>query len=270
MFYLDHDPFLKYRPFPDETDNLLLQHWHEIAGATIFYFVVMWTAPIINKLVFGSYYTDMKDPKKKLNFDIHFTALVQSIIAVMLSIPMFGHPYFREDPIFGTYDFAGMVAAFTCGYFVWDLLYCCIYRYDLSGFQYLFHGFGALVVFMSTFKGFCQPLIPAFLIFELSTPFVNLHWFYTRGPKGFVSNNVFLLNGLLLISTFFMSRCVWGVYASIKAFKLCMSVRDQLPSLIIPVVFTLNLGFHALNFYWFNKMIKLATRQITGNTKKHN
>ncbi|VEU20865.1 DEKNAAC101654 [Brettanomyces naardenensis] len=203
----------------------------------------------------------MDNRKRKVDFDIHIAAMAQAFVSIALCIPMFLHPSFTEDPIFGTYEFGGLVAAITTGYFVWDLLYCCIYHFDIYGFEYLFHASGALVVFASTFRGFLQPLIPAFLVYELSTPFVNLHWFYTRGPKGFVSDRTFMINGALLMLTFFMARCVWGVYASVKAFQLCLAVRDQLPRFLMPIIFSLNLGFQFLNFFWFYKMVRIAVRK---------
>ncbi|QPG75970.1 hypothetical protein FOA43_003356 [Brettanomyces nanus] len=268
QLHIEKDPFLKYRPFAGQTDNLLLQHWHELAATVVFYSVLMLVAPKVNKRIFGDYYSKMQNKKRRLDFDIHIVAMIQSLLAIGLCVPMFAHPLFNTDPIFGTYDFAGFAASLTCGYFVWDLVYCCIFHYDIYGFQYLFHGFGALIVFTSTFAGYCQPLIPAFLIYELSTPFVNLHWFYTRGPKGLVNEKTFLLNGLLLMTTFFLSRCVWGIYVSIKIFRLCMQYKDRMPVLFIPVIFTLNIGFHILNLYWFSKMVLLATRRVGVDDRK--
>ncbi|QOU18981.1 TDA4 [Brettanomyces bruxellensis] len=269
MIYFNSDPFLKYRPFPETTDDLFLQHWHELAVATIFYFSITWLAPILNNRIFGSYYRTLENKKLKSDFDVHITSFTQAIVAILLCIPMFAHPLFRENPIFGTYDFAGLACALTCGYFIWDLVYCCIYHFDLYGYQYLFHATGSLIVFTTTFRGYCQPLIPAFLIFELSTPFVNLFWFFTRGPKDLINEKAFMINGAFLIITFFLTRCVWGVYASCKAFKMCLTVKDQLPAIFIPLVFGLNVGFNCLNFFWFSKMAKLAKRAITSGVKKN-
>lgn len=258
--FIDQDPLLAFRPFPETTDSLLVAHWHELALATLFYSALMGLAPYVNSAAFGKFYDDMTNPKRKIDFDIHVVAMVNAIVSILLCIPMFAHPLFTSDPIFGSYDFGALACAITCGYFIWDLLYCCIYHFDLYGVQYLFHAFGALVVFGTTFLGFCQPATPAFLIFELSTPFVNLNWFFTRGPKGSVSDTTYMVNGALLLLTFFLSRCVWGVFASIKLFLRCWSSRDQIHPAFITVVFGLNLGFHYLNFTWFSKMLHIARK----------
>lgn len=268
--YIDSDPFLSLRPFPEHPSNLLVEHWHEIAFFAVFYHVVMILAPLVNSRVFGKFYDELAitDKKTKLNYDIRVVGIVQAILAVCFCIPMFLHPMFTENPIRGTYPFAGFVGSFTVGYFVWDLIYCCVFNFDLYGFEFLFHAFGALIVFGTTFLPFCQPFLCAFLIYELSTPFVQLHWMFTRSPKGMWSDKLITINGLFLIVAFLFVRIIWGVYATIKSIFLCWPQREYYPIWVLPTVYVLNLGFQFLNFMWFSKMIKIATRSITGGKKK--
>ncbi|GME77476.1 unnamed protein product [Ambrosiozyma monospora] len=166
--YIDSDPFLKYRPFYEQTQssNIFLNHWHEVAASALFYLALMLVAPTINTIIFGENYTKITKKRLKINFDIHVVAMVQSVTSVILCIPMFFHPMLKENPVMGTYDFAAFVAAFTTGYFIWDLFYCCVLYFDLFGVQFLFHAVAALVVFASTFYPFCAPIIPFFLIFD--------------------------------------------------------------------------------------------------------
>ncbi|GMG22017.1 unnamed protein product [Ambrosiozyma monospora] len=263
--YIDSDPFLKYRPFYEQTQssNIFLNHWHEVAASALFYLALMLVAPTINTFMFGENYTKITKKKLKINFDIHVVAMVQSVTSVILCIPMFFHPMLKENPVMGTYDFAAFVAAFTSGYFIWDLFYCCVLYFDLFGFQFLFHAVAALVVFLSTFYPFCAPIIPFFLIFELSTPFVNANWFFSKLPAGAVHDKLFVINGLLLISTFFFSRILWGLYAAVKVFVMCWKVKDEVPKIMIGYIFSLNVGLDILNIFWFSKMIRIAFKKFS-------
>lgn len=267
--YIDSDPFLSLRPFPENPTNQFIEHWHEITFFSVVFHVIMLIAPKICSKVFGNFYDDLEatDKKKKLNFDIRIVALLQATLSIFFCIPMFLHPLFLEDPIKGSYPFAAFVNSFTVGYFIWDLFYCCIFHYDMFGPEFLFHAFGALFVFGVTYFPFCQPFLCSFLIFELSTPFVQLHWMFTRSPKGMWSDKLITVNGLFLIVAFFFVRIIWGVYATIQSFFLCWPHRDEYPIWLIPAVYLLNSGFQFLNFMWFSKMAKIAMKNF-GPSKK--
>lgn len=268
--YIDSDPFLALRPFPANPSNQFIEHWHEVAFFTAFFHIIMLIAPSINSKIFGKFYDDLKisNPKVKLNYDIRVVGIVQAIMSVFFCIPIFCHPMFSENPVRGSYPFAAFVSAFTVGYFIWDLLYCCIYHYEMFGFEFLFHAFGALIVFGATFLPFCQPYLSAFLIFELSTPFVQFHWMFTRCPQGMWSDKVILINGVCLIVVFFFVRLVWGVYATVKSIFLCWPQREYYPIWLLPTIYLLNGGFQFLNFMWFSKMIKLATKKLSNSDTK--
>lgn len=57
---------------------------------------------------------------------------------------------------------------------------------------------------------------PRFLLWELSTPFLNLNWFFDRTPlKG---TKLHLVNGIALLVSFFSARLIYGSY------MVCISV----------------------------------------------
>lgn len=269
-WYIENDPFLSLRPFPAIAKNQFEEHWHEAIFFAIFFHVIMLIAPLINGYFFGQFYKDLsqKDPKTKLNYDIRIVGIIQATMSVGFCIPMFLHPLYEQEPVTGSYPFAAFVTSFAVGYFIWDLFYCCILYYDMFGLEYLFHAFGALVVFGTTWIPFCQPFLCAFLIFELSTPFVQLHWMFTRSPKGMWSDKLITINGVFLITTFFLSRIIWGVYATFKSLILCWPHRFSYPFWLLPLIYILNLGFQFLNFMWFSKMIKMALRMVGGGKKE--
>lgn len=88
---------------------------------------------------------------------------------------------------------------------------------------------------------------PIFLFFELSTPFLNLHWFATHLPAGFVPEIVQAINGVLLLSTFFGARILWGFYSVGKLASELWVVLDKLPLWLPAIVLGSNFSLDCLN-----------------------
>lgn len=268
---IEADPFLQYRPFPAQTDNRLLQHWHEIVGLFVFYLVIQLLSPTVLTALFGDSYRKLAR-KTKLNFDIHMVSMVQCTLLILLLLPMWNHHYYQNrvaDPeglLFGFTDYAGFVSAVTCGYFLWDVVICLVH-FEIFGVGFLFHGFAALWVFGVLFWPYCAPWIPAFLIFELSTPFVNINWFAQRLPAGTIPEWIVVVNGLLLLAAFFLIRIVWGFYSvgllAIDMFK----VRALTPWYLPISNLALNFFLDCLNLFWFSKMLAIARKKLFGKKK---
>lgn len=259
------DPFLALRPFPTQATNNFMAHWHEIVGAFVAYVLVQrYSRPWARKY-FGSAYTELL-PRTQLNFDIHLVSMFQCILSILMCGPMWNHPFRLNhaiephNAIFGYTPYAGLVAAVTIGYFVWDI-YVCIRYFLLFGWGFLFHGVAAGYVFVCALGGFCMPWMPAFLLFELSTPFVNINWFASHLPEGTISNAVVMINGLLLLVVFFFVRLVWGVYAVWVVAHDMVAVGLELDLLLPLLILPLNIMLNALNVFWFYKMVKIAKRK---------
>jgi len=139
----------------------------------------------------------------------------------------------------------------------------------------------------------------AFILYELSTPFLNIHWFL---DKCNMSGSRFqLYNGIALLMTFFGSRLVWGTYQSVRIYqdiwlilqmhdgsdvgsRSCRSfgsvlpIRDQsevmrfaakeiLPPWLTFVYLGSNTLLMLLNFYWFWKMIGAVSKRFSSSPK---
>ena len=57
---------------------------------------------------------------------------------------------------------------------------------------------------------------PVFILFELSSPFLNFHWFLDKLKM--TGSTLQLLNGILLMTTFAGSRLIWGGYNCFRVF----------------------------------------------------
>ena len=136
---------------------------------------------------------------------------------------------------------------------------------------------------------------PIFLLYELSSPFLNIHWFCDK--LDLTGSTLQAINGVFLVGTFFGCRIVWGIWNSILVFAdmynlvmaghtnfarqvprgkiMTYSTKELLEiskdpvkqldafnheryiPLWIPLIYLAsNLVLNSLNVYWFGKMIE--------------
>lgn len=199
--------------------------------------------------------------------------MVQCLVSIAIIVPGWNNPDWinrQSDAalsIFGYNGYAGFVSAITVGYFVWDLAVCLLH-FDLFGFGFLLHAFAAFVVFTCTLRPYCLPWVPAFLLFEASTPFVNINWFASRLPAGTVSDKVVAINGLLLLVVFFVVRILWGFYAVSLVSMDMWATLDQASLFFPAVILGLNMSLNVLNTYWFYKMVMIAKKKFLASKVK--
>ena len=165
----------------------------------------------------------------------------------------------------------------------------------------LAHAVAALLVFLLGFRPVFNYYGPVFILYELSTPFLNLHWFFDK--LDMTGSDPQLYNGIALIGSFFAARLCWGTYSSIRVIWDVYQVlfhgaspspilaavtgadtaadavlgvsadpRDEImrfarseetvPWWICAVYLGANLTLHSLNFYWFGKMIETVRKRF--------
>lgn len=56
-----------------------------------------------------------------------------------------------------------------------------------------------------------------FILYELSTPFLNIHWFCDK--LNMTGSSLQWYNGMLLLSVFFCCRLIWGTYQSLRVYQ---------------------------------------------------
>lgn len=150
---------------------------------------------------------------------------------------------------------------------------------------------------------------PIFILYELSSPFLNIHWFCDK--LSLTGSSIQLYNGICLILTFAGCRLVWGTYQSVRVFHDIYTawaatadpaapiqplssdpgIADRLryvtgpgaqhvPLWLPAAYLTANLVLNTLNWVWFSKMIAtirarfeppLGTKKVEkdGDGKRH-
>lgn len=142
---------------------------------------------------------------------------------------------------------------------------------------------------------------PVFILYELSSPALNIHWFM---DKLHLTGSIYqLINGVVLITTFFSCRLVWGSinsvfvfrdiwkamneghiigddYAGLKhglaqsqqppvagssppAYDIMQYAGDRnLPAWLALSYLASNIVLNMLNYYWFGKMIETLRKRF--------
>lgn len=263
------DPLLKWS-FDIESENLYLRHAHEAVISFFLYQFVLYPviAPWLNRVLLGKHYED-KSQVEKINFDIHTVSMFQSVVSIFLIWPLLWLP-FGMNLVTYYNSYASFVSAITAGYFLWDI-YVCLKYYKLFGVGFLFHAVAALCIIGLTLRPVCQAWVGRFLLFEASTPFVNINWYITQLARGstrpVVPTWFNVLNGILLILVFFLVRLVWGFIAVGILIKEMLEVWDEIPLYVSSVILGINISLDLLNIHWFSKMLRIAKKMANGSKR---
>lgn len=126
------------------------------------------------------------------------------------------------------------------------------------------------------------------MLYELSTPFLNIHWFFDK--LGMTGTKAQLYNGLALLVVFFSCRLVWGAYSSFNIYKdvwdalhLDRTVEKlgfnelmrfghlrELPTWLVVLYMGGHVTLQVLNVWWFGKMIEAVRKRFVKTEKKAN
>ncbi|BFZ63253.1 hypothetical protein YB2330_004374 [Saitoella coloradoensis] len=242
----------------------LAGHFHVLLGSALFYHAIFLLSPFISKIFAGRSYGKLKT-RGKINWDIHVVSQVQCIIiCIFAAITLICDDDLKKDKLLAYSPFGADVYAMACGYFLWDS-YVSIRYINLFGPGFAVHGLASLFVFLFSFRPFVMYYGPAFLFFELSTPFLNIHYFLDKCDM--TGSSVQMINGVMLMATFFFVRIVWGWYAAYQCFAEIFSRMDVVPGWLAYTYLAANTSLNFLNVYWFSKMIDALRRRSKGEKK---
>lgn len=213
-------------------------HAHEIVFAALAYqAIASFVSPALSSRLFPRTYGALPY-RTRVNWDVHVVSLVQSVLVNGLAlwvIAMDDERRAMDWParVWGYTGASGLVQGLAAGYFLWDLS-ITVRHVDIFGWGMLVHAICALCVFACGFRPFVNYYGPIFILYELSSPFLNIHWFFDK--LGMTGSKPQLYNGIVLLGTFFGCRIVWGtVQTSFVFWDVWRAVHHQLPSSPSPV-----------------------------------
>ncbi|KAI0398410.1 TLC domain-containing protein [Xylariaceae sp. FL0594] len=294
------------QPLADYLDlTTLPAHIHEVLITAVFYeFVRSVVSPVLSRRLFPRQYGALSKTKK-LNWDVHVVSLVQSTSINALALWVMYVDQERkqmdwQERLWGYSGASAMIQAMAAGYFVWDLFITAA-NVNIFGLGMLAHAVSALLVYSFGFRPFANFYSCTFILWELSSPFLNMHWFFDK--LGMTGSRAQLYNGLVLIATFFSCRLVWGTWQSTVIYRdlwygvtrgldyagilgagkstdgrLVVSPTSPparyaetmrfvtpdtaLPTWLLVIYLGSNLTLNSLNFYWFFKMIDAVRKRF--------
>jgi hypothetical protein len=274
--------------------STLPTHIHEIISAYLLYECAFrLLSPALSRLLAPRLYSTLTR-RAKLNWDAHVVSQMQSLLINSLALWLIltdpSRPSSTDSSdaawqarLWSYTPATAMVQSLAAGYFLWDALASFLHT-DVMGLSSLWHALAALGVTVMGFRPFANYYGLNFVLYELSTPFLNVHWFLDK--LGYTGSWVQFVNGILLLAVFAGCRLGWGTWQSLliygdvwrawwatepyglkcKAYRVVMrsaSVPAEcmvLPSWLALVYVGSNTVLSVLNFWWFYKMV-LAVRK---------
>ncbi|KAG6010187.1 hypothetical protein E4U21_007664 [Claviceps maximensis] len=259
-------------------------HIHEILLSALFYFVIFYpVSPVVSRILAPNHYARLSR-RRRLNWDAHVVSMVQSVLINVLAIWVIVSDkeravMTRDERIWGYTGATSMIQALAAGYFLWDLIVTSL-NFDVFGLGTLAHAVAALLVYSFGFRPFVNYYGCIFILWELSTPLLNIHWFMDK--LDMTGSRAQRYNGFLLLFTFFSCRLVSGTYQSARVLADIWTAINNSPSTpslnsvamgfanensTVPlwlgaIYLASNLTLNGLNFYWFILMIKAVRRRF--------
>lgn len=214
-------------------------HAHEIAGAFVMYSLVQRLSPVISTYLCPNIYPRLAR-RTRISWDVHVVSLVQCLIINSFALWLMHkdresrHSMDATERVWAYSGAGGLLQSLAAGYFIWDLIMSAAHV-DVFGVGMVAHAISALAVYMLGFVSFFfagsstqatndnasqRPFVnfyaPSFILYELSSPFLNIHWFLDK--LNLTGSKWQWYNGMLLLGSFFSARLVWGTYASVCVF----------------------------------------------------
>ncbi|CAB16558.1 TLC domain-containing protein [Schizosaccharomyces pombe] len=251
------------KPFCDRFGlTKLPRHMHVILLSALFYQIINILSPVISRHL-STHYAKLSK-KTRLNWDAHVVSSVQSIVLICLGYTCLKEVNAFPDKLFGYSVVAGDIYALTAGYFVWDL-YITVRYVHITGIGFVIHAIAALFVITFSYRPYLMYYGPTYLSWELSTPFLNIHYFLDKTNR--TGSKFQMINGFILIVTFICVRIAWGWFSAYSTAIEILNHINVAPWALSLFYLAANMSLNCLNLFWVSKMIDAIRRRAHGEKK---
>ena len=197
------------------------------------------------------------------DWDVHVVALVHALISSIFGLWCYyriatASPAdkvflnFVSEPYFATNWYTTLLFEISAGYFMYDLI-VVVRFYKAYGKSFLLHSlFSILATFTIYLSQVGHGFAVLFLLYELSTPFMNIRWFLSS--LDMKDTLLYSINGLVFTITFLLVRIVFGLSFSVKIIINILTMEDPRIKIIrIPFVLSAII-LNSLNIFWFSQI----------------
>ncbi|KAF9030820.1 DUF887-domain-containing protein [Hymenopellis radicata] len=237
-----------------------------LASFAFFTGVHLIVAPLLSGLFFKETYGKM-DRRGRNNWCIHVVSQVHVLVIIPLALRAMAVRELADDKAFGWSDRRiGLMTSVASGYFLWDALDAIV---NFSDIGFVIHGVACFTIYMGSFRPFVAYFTARCLLWELSTFFLNIHWFLDKTNR--TGSKLQLFNGIFLILSFFVVRIVYGgMYITPRFSSVLWGVRDQIPMAYRFIYLGGNTCLQCLNILWFSKMIQAIKKRFPDGQAQKN
>ncbi|KAM6500339.1 TLC domain containing protein [Amanita muscaria] len=238
----------------------LPEYWPTLVSSfLIFTLIHQVIAPILSRTVAPVSYTAIRSRRTRNTWGVHFTSQCHVLVVVPVALwcirEQARDPEWdkRRERMFGWDERAAHVNAIACGYFLWDSLDAII---NFTNIGYVIHG--TRIPFKcpkQADRPFGSYYVTRCLLWEVSTFFLNNHWFLDKTNR--TGSTLQLINGLCLLATFFGARIIFGILISLDFLVSALHEYKDLPFFYVLVSLISCFTLQGLNWYWYGSQSRL-------------
>jgi len=236
-----------------------------IGFSFILHFVVSRSGKTIAKMLGYSKIHSSLPPKEVIQWDSRMTSLVHCLLVVPLCYHALRTTEVDPADVWAHAKEAEIPVAISVGYFLYDLTETLGHP-SLWGIGMIIHCFACLVSYAFVlFKRFLMIQGPTFLMWEISTIFLNIRGFLAAAKME--NTTIYTVNGIVLISSFFIVRICYGLYKSVYVWTALLGAHNA-PLYLRLHFMAANIILNSLNAYWFYLMITKAITLLFSKKKQ--
>lgn len=239
-------------------DNFNLENVQVVIASAMVWFAIHVASHYASLELFPTTYRDL-GAKKQPFWNIRVVSTIHATLVCFLAIPMLVDEVLQEDMLYGKTDMSNLLTGIAAGYFLYDLL-GCLYYFSEFGVQFTLHGLLCFLVYFLGLRPFLHAFSPVFLMFELSTPFLNVNWFMDK--LGMTGSSAQFYNGLALVCSFIGARIFFGYYASVIYWQTIIERWDEIHPFLLGFYGFSNIALNILNTMWLVQMIRSIQRRF--------
>ncbi|KAF8334217.1 TLC domain-containing protein [Cantharellus anzutake] len=243
----------------------LPEHFTLVVLSALTFHIIQLLSGVFSRVIFPKTYGNLKKNVRS-NWDAHVVSMAHAVTIIPLaySFKMKGSPSLEEDHAFGWDPEIGSIIGISIGYFMWDSIHCIL---DMTDFGFIVHATLCLAVYLNGYRPFLAYYACSFLLWELSTPFLNIHWFLDK--LGMTGGFFQLINSAVLLVSFFGARLVFGTYSSYEFINTMQELKanHQISTIFYAAYLFGNVSLNLLNWIWFFKMIKALRKRFSKTTE---
>ncbi|KAJ2356063.1 hypothetical protein GGF43_002309 [Coemansia sp. RSA 2618] len=234
----------------------LALHWPRVLASAVAFEAIYRLSTLITPFVLPNTWKRM-NKAEQYKWSVRKASSCHAVYMVTKALVIIADSVLRKNPIHGTSLYAESAYAFSVGYFLWDI-FNTYTNLDMNGWGFMVHAVASFSVYLLSFSPLLQYYGACFMMFEVSTLFLNIHLtFESCGLQDYI---LYYINGMALVSSFFFARVVYGTILSINVWKALASSAIPINAFAANTIRLANLVLMGLSYYWFSVVIMTAKR----------